>query len=180
MKPCFLVCCLLLSFLSHGADRDSYIKLIQQALDRQPSLCLGEILWPVSITQNESVWVNAKMWALVDAGLVKVTPDKRSWSLTRAGQEEFKKHGDFCYGRIRVKKIDNIANHGHGNTSVIFYYDIENLPSWAKDKSIRGAYTDLDNRVMGIGNARYQADILTNADGSMTITGEPYQLDLFY
>ncbi|MBH2547977.1 CpmK protein [Serratia marcescens] len=158
------------------------MELIQRALDRQPALCLGEIQWPVSITRGESVWINAKMEALVDAGLVKSqqTSARKAWSLTHAGQAEFNKHGDFCYGRIRIKKIENIVSHGYRYKSVIFYYYIENLPRWAKNKSIRVAYSDLDNLVMGIYKDRYQVDIETSSTGSMKIIGEPYQLDLLY
>lgn len=79
-----------------------------------------------------------------------------------------------------MTKIGNIVNHGHNNVSVIFYYDIVNLPIWAKDKSIRMAYTDLDNLVMGGNSARYQVDFLVITGGSMKIIGEPYQLDLLY
>ena len=182
MKYCLLACYLTLPFFSYGSGTDKYMELIQRALDRQPALCLGETQWPVSIARGESVWINAKMEALVDVGLVKaqLTSNRKIWSLTRIGEAEFNKNSDFCYGRVRIKKIENIVSCDGGNKSVIFYYYIENLPRWAKAKSIRGAYTDLDNLVMGIDSARYQADLATSETGSMKVIREPYQLDLLY
>lgn len=182
MKYYFLFWLMILPFFSYGIGNNKYIELIQRALDKQSSLCLGETQWPVSIHLGESTWINAKMEALVDAGLVKsnIKYNRKEWSLTRFGLREFKKNNDLCYGSIRVKNIEKIVNNGNGNESVIFHYYIENLPLWAKDKSIRVAYTDLDNLVMGIDSARYQADFLTKTSGSMRIIGEPYQLDLLY
>ena len=106
--------------------------------------------------------------------------NQKIWQLTTKGQTEFNKHGDFCYGRVRINKIENIIDDGNGKTSVIFYYYIDKLPLWAKHKSIRVAHTDLDNLVTGVNNARYQADFMTTPAGSIKVIGEPYQLDLFY
>ncbi|EJD6611950.1 MULTISPECIES: CpmK protein [Providencia] len=182
MKYFLLACCLIFSTFSQAASTDKYMMLIQQALDKQPPLCLGETQWPVSMNKGGSMWVNAQMEALVDAGLAKSQwiSNQKIWQLTTKGQTEFNKHGDFCYGRVRINKIENIIDDGNGKTSVIFYYYIDKLPLWAKHKSIRVAHTDLDNLVTGVNNARYQADFMTIPAGSIKVIGEPYQLDLFY
>lgn len=181
MRCYLLVCCLTFSFFSHSDNNNEFKKLIQEALDRQPPLCLGETQWPISTIKDDSLWINAKMEALVDADLAKVrlASNKKEWQLTHLGETEFNKNGDFCYGRMEIKQIEDLIEYGH-RTSIIFTYHIENLPSWAMHKSIRVAHTDLDNLIMGIDSARYQTDFTTNSAGSMHIIGEPYQLDLLY
>lgn len=181
MRSALLTLLLLLPGVSYSAP-NPYTNLIQQALDKQPPLCLGELEWPVSMTQSESAWVYARMAALMEAGLVtnKGKSTTKQWSLTSRGEKEFKKNNDFCYGNMRVNKIEQMINNSDDTVSVIFDYRIENLPEWAKTPAIRGAYSEVDNLVTGIKNARYQADFSPQGSGTMTITGEPYQLDLFY
>lgn len=164
------------------SQQNRYVEPIQQALNRQPPLCLGEVEWPVSTEQGGVSWVTGRMGALVDIGFVtqKRRATGQQWLLTPQGKKEFKKNGDFCYGRLRVNNIKEIINNNDGTVAVIFDYRIENLPLWAKSPAIRGAYSELDNLVTGIQNARYQADFLRQANGSLAIIGEPYQLDLFY
>ena len=181
MRSALLILLLLLPGVSYS-NPNPYTDLIQQALDKQPPLCLGELEWPVSMTQSESAWVYARMAALMEAGLVtnKGKSTTKQWSLTPLGEKEFKKNNDFCYGNMRVNKIEKIINNGDDTVSVIFDYRIENLPGWAKTPAVRGAYSEVDNLVAGIRSARYQADFLPKASSVMTIIGEPYQLDLFY
>ena len=182
MKPSVLILLSGLSFLSYGHSRPEINSLIQQALNKQPPLCLGEIEWPQSARQNDSAWVYANMEALSDAGLIilKKTSRKGEWVLTKMGEKEFKQHGDFCYGQMRINKISEVTHNKDGGMSVIFDYRIDNLPQWATTPAIRSAYSSLDNLVTGIKNARYQADFVLNKAGTLTISGEPYQLDLFY
>lgn len=181
MKSTLFILLLILPNLSYSTQ-NSYTNLIQQALDKQPPLCLGEPQWPVSMSQGESAWVYARMAALMEAGLVtdKSKSATKQWSLTLLGEKEFKKKNDFCYGNMRVNKIEQRIDNNDGTVSVIFDYRIENLPKWAQTPAIRGAYTQLDNLVTGIKNSRYQADFSPQASGEMMMIGEPYQLDLFY
>jgi len=181
MKSMIFILSLMLPSLSYSAQ-SAYIDLIQQALDKQPPLCLGESQWPVSMAEKEYVWVYSRMAALMEAGLVtdKSPSATKQWSLTPLGEKEFKKKNDFCYGKMKINKIEQQIHNNDGTVSVIFDYRIENLARWAQTPSIRGAYTDLDNLVTGIKNAHYQADFSPQADGVITIIGEPYQLDLFY
>lgn len=181
MRSALFILLLLLSSVSYSSP-PSYTHLIQQALDKQPPLCLGELQWPVPMAQGKSAWVYARMAALIEVGLVtdKSQSASRQWSLTSLGEKEFKKKKDFCYGNMRVNKIEQIINNSDNTVSVIFDYRIENLPGWAKTPAIRGTYSDVDNLVTGIKSARYQADFSPQNNNAMTIVGEPYQLDLFY
>lgn len=178
-----VLCALLLMLprFSYSAE-NPYTALLQQALDKQPPLCLGESQWPVSITQGGSAWVYARMSALVEAGLVTDHSQSttKQWSLTPLGEKEFRKKNDFCYGEMRVNRIEETIKQDDGTVSVIFSYRIENLPAWAQTSAIRAAFSDLDNLVMGIKNARYQADFAPQPNGAMAIIGGLYQLELFY
>jgi len=168
--------------LSCYAERKSqYLELIQQSLNQQ-SLCLGEKQWPVSIRTGTDRWINAKMEALVDAGLITshVKAGRKIWELTPYGQSSFIKHHDFCYGTLRVKTLKAISIDKTGATYVTFTYYIHALPAWAKNHSVRVANTDLDNLVMGINSVRYQALFDTNKQGKPHLISEPEQLDLLY
>lgn len=169
---------------AHPPPVDQYIKQIQRALDKQPALCLGETRWPVAIGKEgaNTNWITGKMASLVDAGLAtsRIEGRQKIWRLTPTGLTEFKKHGDFCYGRMRVKDIESMTQEQNGGGVIIFHYYIKSLPKWAENKSIRFAYTDLDNLVTGINSARYQVDYQRIGADTIKITGEPNQLDLFY
>lgn len=171
----FLSCC------AHAMDKSPYSDLIQQSLNQQ-SLCLGEKQWPVSIRAGTDVWINAKMEALVDAGLIisHMEAGQKIWELTPYGQALFKKHHDFCYGTLRVRAIKTISSDKEGITYVTFTYYIQGLPEWAKNHSVRIANTDLDNLVMGVDTVRYQALFSSNSQGVIHLISEPEQLDLLY
>jgi len=175
---------MLLFFLSlscHAGQKSQYLELIQQSLNQQ-SLCLGEKQWPVSIRTGTDRWINAKMEALVDAGLIAshVKAERKIWELTPYGRASFIKHHDFCYGTLRVRAITAVSTDNTGVTYVIFTYYIHALPAWAKNRSVRVANTDLDNLVMGINSVRYQALFDTNKQGTPRLISEPEQLDLLY
>jgi len=139
VKSVLFILLLILPSLSYSTQ-NSYTDLIQQALDKQPPLCLGELQWPVSMAQGESAWVYARMAALMEAGLVtdKSKSATKQWSLTPLGEKEFKKKNDFCYGNMRVNKIEQRVYNNGGSVSIIFDYRIENLPKWAQTSVIRG------------------------------------------
>ena len=164
-----------------AGSENLYRHLIQKSLNQQ-SLCLGETQWPVSIKTGRDLWVNAKMEALVDAGLITphVKSGRKIWELTPSGQATFNKHHDFCYGTMHVRDIKSISTDNTGITAVTFTYYIHALPSWAKNHSVRVANTDLDNLVMGSNSVRYQALFNTDIQGTPRIISEPEQLDLLY
>ena len=170
-----------LSFCGHAGDKRPYYYLIQQSLNQQP-LCLGEKQWPVSIKAGTERWINAKMEALVDAGLITphIETGKKIWNLTEYGRRLFSKKHDFCYGTIRVRAISKNQTGKGGITLVEFTYYIDALPAWAKNHSIRVANTDLDNLVTGIDSVRYMAKFSQDSRGKMKMLNEPEQLDLYY
>ncbi|MEC5344289.1 CpmK protein [Brenneria populi] len=182
----FIFLAMLVPFCGYAQSTpvDKYIKKIQTALDRQPALCLGERRWPVAIDRSgvSASWINGKMESLVDAGLIKsrFSGDKKVWEPTPAGLKELKKHGDFCYGRIMVKEIESITPESNGAGVIIFNYSIASLPAWAKNRSVRVAYTDLDNLVTGVNSTRYQVKYRRIGPEAIKIVGEPEQLDLLY
>ncbi|QIK14050.1 CpmK protein [Leclercia sp. 29361] len=158
-----------------------YRRLIEKSLNQQP-LCLGEKHWPVSIKPGSDQWINAKMEALVDAGLITphIETGKKIWNLTEYGRRLFSKKHDFCYGTIRVRAISKNQTGKGGITLVEFTYYIDALPAWAKNHSIRVANTDLDNLVTGIDSVRYMAKFSQDSRGKMKMLNEPEQLDLYY
>ncbi|WP_319927786.1 CpmK protein [Xenorhabdus littoralis] len=182
MRIVIFVLSFFLSGFCYAINEYEYMDKIQKVLDNQPPLCLDETQWPVSINNGDSVWINAKMESLVDAGLVepKMKEHKKIWSLTPLGSKEFKRNGDLCYGRIIVKNIDSITYINEKKGFVIFSYYIKSLPEWAKNKSVRVAYSYLDNIVTGINVAKYQVEFERLSSGVIKITGEPSQLDLLY
>lgn len=170
-----------LSFCSHAGDKSPYYYLIQQSLNQQ-HLCLGEKQWPVSIRAGTDQWVNAKMEALVDAGLITshLKAERKIWELTTYGHTSFTRHHDFCYGTMRVRAIKAVSTDSAGVSDVIFTYYIDALPAWAKNHSVRVANTDLDNLVMGVDSVRYHALFDTDTKGNVRLINEPEQLDLLY
>ena len=170
-----------LSFCSHAGDKSPYYYLIQQSLNQQ-HLCLGEKQWPVSIRAGTDQWVNAKMEALVDAGLITshLKAERKIWELTTYGHASFTRHHDFCYGTMHVRAIKAVSTDKKGMADVTFTYYIHALPDWAKNHSVRVANTDLDNLVMGIDSVRYQALFNTDNQGNLRLISEPEQLDLLY
>ncbi|MWP48095.1 hypothetical protein [Gilliamella sp. Pas-s27] len=47
---------------------------------------------------------------------------------------------NFCFGRIVVDKIDGVDNQLQGMRMVYFYYHMENVPNWIKNKDIYSLY----------------------------------------
>ncbi|GAL58182.1 hypothetical protein EV102420_09_02150 [Pseudescherichia vulneris NBRC 102420] len=158
-----------------------YRRLIEQSLNQQP-LCLGEDHWPVSIKLGSDRWINAKMEALVDAGLITSHAEagKKSWNLTQYGYTSFSKKHDFCYGTMRVRKILKTQQDRSGITLVTFTYYIHALPAWAKNQSVRVANTDLDNLVTGVESVRYIAKFSHDSQGKVCLLNVPGQIDLLY
>lgn len=181
MKCITLILLFSLPLSCNAGQKSQYFELIQQSLNQQ-SLCLGERQWPVSIRTGTDRWINAKMEALVNAGLITshVKAGRKIWELTPYGQASFIKHHDFCYGTMRVRTIRAISTDHTGVTYVTFTYYIYALPAWAKNHSVRVANTDLDNLVMGINSVRYQALFDTNKQEAPRLISEPEQLDLLY
>lgn len=180
IKICYFLL-LLFPFCTLAGHEIQYRQMIDSFLSKRP-LCLGEKQFPVSIRTGSDQWVNARMEALVDARLLTshVESGRKIWRLTPYGQTSFSKHHDFCYGTMRVRKITDHSTDNVGTTTVTFTYFIPSLPSWAKNRAIRFAYTDLDNLIMGGDSERYQVSFYANKHGGVHMITEPEQLDFLY
>lgn len=165
------------------AENDKlYKSAIQQALDNLQPLCLGEKKWPTITYTKGYSWINAKMEALKEAGLItkRVANKNIEWRLTSYGEKQFKKSNDFCYGKFKVNKITEFIINNDDTLTIDFTYLITDLPGWAKNKAVRVAYTDLDNDLMGINHARYEIMFRKEGSGKLTVISQPSQLDLLY
>ncbi|PQQ36977.1 hypothetical protein C6H68_15650 [Photorhabdus luminescens] len=82
--------CFFYLFFCHSGENESFRKKnTKKKLTIKILLCLGETEWPVSINEN-SIWVNANMESLVDAGLVKLDFKRgknKLWNLTKLGKK---------------------------------------------------------------------------------------------
>ncbi|OCG79592.1 hypothetical protein A9G44_01130 [Gilliamella sp. Occ4-3] len=47
---------------------------------------------------------------------------------------------NFCFGRIVVDKIDEVDDQLQGMRMIYFYYHMENVPNWIKNKDIYSLY----------------------------------------
>ncbi|WP_118987151.1 CpmK protein [Photorhabdus sp. CRCIA-P01] len=170
-----------LPFFCHSKEVLIYTKEVQKAIDKTTNLCLGETEWPASNNDN-SIWVNARMESLVDSGLIKsnLKGKNKTWTLTDLGKKEYNKNGDFCYGRMMVKEILNITYINKKKGFIVFNYYIHSLPNWARNKSIRFAYTYLDNIILGINTEKYQIDFEKTNTGMIKIISDPVQVEILY
>lgn len=181
MKTIFIFGLFSLSTYVMAANEDLYRELINSALNHPP-LCLGEHQWPVSIENGRDSWLTARMTAFADAGLIQAHPTsgKTIWQLTKYGKAEHDNKGDFCYGRQLVKNFIHAERIENNSIKLIFSYTIKDLPPWALHKSFRMANTDIDNLIMGIEKAHYQAIITRNRKNQIELVGQPEQLELYY
>ncbi|MDR0217725.1 MAG: CpmK protein [Enterobacteriaceae bacterium] len=177
----FIFLLVFLSFFCHGEGNEIYAKKIQKEIDDKISLCLGEKEWPVPANEN-LIWVNAKMGSLVDAGLVELNAkgNRKEWNLTPLGEKEFNKNGDFCYGRMILKDILSVNYVNKNKGFMVFNYYVDLLPEWAKHKSIRFAYSYLDNIITGINNEKYQVEFEKSNAGVIKIISDPVQVEVLY
>ncbi|EKT62919.1 hypothetical protein [Providencia burhodogranariea] len=181
MRILFIIFIMQFTTQAYSYDNAEYQKKIQDFYNKQP-LCLGPTKWPVSVIIGNDLWLNAKMESFVESGLAfsHLKSGEKIWELSRNGKHEFSKGLGFCYGKIKVKSIENIYTNNQGITIVEFKYLINNLPAWAKNKSIRFSNTDLDNIISGIDNVRYQAIFKWSNRSGLTLYSEPEQVDLLY
>ncbi|MWP48129.1 hypothetical protein GQ589_11915, partial [Gilliamella sp. Pas-s27] len=47
---------------------------------------------------------------------------------------------NFCFGKVVVEKIDKVDDQMQGIRMVFFYYHMENVPNWIKNKDIYSLY----------------------------------------
>jgi hypothetical protein len=59
---------------------------------------------------------------------------------------------NFCFGKVVVEKIDEVDDQMQGMRMVTFYYHMENVPNWIKNKDIYSLYPGyggLEEAVLG-------------------------------
>ncbi|OCG37998.1 hypothetical protein [Gilliamella sp. Gris3-2] len=80
---------------------------------------------------------------------------------------------NFCFGKVVVEKIDEVDDQMQGMRMVTFYYHMENVPNWIKNKDIYSLYPGyggLEEAVLGestIGVHYYSF----GPDGELRLTG---------
>ncbi|MWN90916.1 hypothetical protein GQ597_09405 [Gilliamella sp. Pra-s65] len=77
---------------------------------------------------------------------------------------------NFCFGKVVVEKIDKVDDQMQGIRMVIFYYHMENVPNWIKNKDIYSLYKGyggLEKAVLG-GSPRGAHYYGIKSDGSLS------------
>jgi hypothetical protein len=80
---------------------------------------------------------------------------------------------NFCFGKVVVEKIDEVDDQMQGMRMVIFYYHMENVPNWIKNKDIYSLYKGyggLGKAVLG-GSPRGVHYYSFGRDGELRLTG---------
>ncbi|NUF49368.1 hypothetical protein [Gilliamella sp. ESL0250] len=80
---------------------------------------------------------------------------------------------NFCFGKVVVEKIDKVDDQMQGIRMVIFYYHMENVPNWIKNKDIYSLYKGyggLEKAVLG-GSPRGVHYYSFGPDGELRLTG---------
>ncbi|WJV61404.1 carbapenem biosynthesis protein CpmH [Pectobacteriaceae bacterium CE70] len=177
---------LLMSLFSVDAlaknDSNTYRQLLQDFFGAEPPLCLGERAWPVNSHTHDSPWVSGRLNALVDARLARKTQEGKKiiYNLTPLGEKNWRKYGDLCYGRMHVTRIEKVDHINRELTVVYFYYRLEPLERWARNRSLRFAFSELDNLVNGMDKIRYIATIRETLGGAAKLQDYPTPVELDY
>ncbi|ADU71468.1 hypothetical protein [Pantoea sp. At-9b] len=161
----------LISMMVTASDSENlsvYSKQLKAFYQLEPPCCLGVNEWPVSATIHHSTWENARLLALVDAGLVEiiVNGEKRYFKLTTVGQKNFDRYGDLCYGRVRINNIQKIEPTHRGETNVYFTIRLIDQEEWATNINLRTAFSELDLFISGAARTIYRATF-TNQPGKL-------------
>lgn len=164
-----------------SCKKHNYESIINQYLNDEV-LCVGVTNFPITIYNGKDQWISLKMNALADSNLVKTIKGKQTttWKLTKYGAKHFSKLNGFCYGPMKVYKIDSVKNIRENIVSVTYRYKIIRVPDWAINPSIRFAFTDLDNNLQGNKQSKFVIQLKKNTDDSFKIHQEPVQIDLLY
>ncbi|PWC09428.1 carbapenem biosynthesis protein CpmH [Brenneria corticis] len=170
-----------LEALAQLSEQD-YQQRVQDFFDAEPPLCLGEKQWPVRSPKGDAPWNSGRLQALVDAGLAHATSEgtDRVYRLSPVGDKNWRQYGDLCYGRMQVNGIEKIDRVNQELTIVYFTYRLTPLESWAHNRSLRFAFSELDNLVGGVGTTRYSATIRETLGGAAKLQDYPVPVELDY
>lgn len=184
MKIPVLIAFWLLSPLAawaHLSEQD-YQQHIQAFFDAEPPLCLGEKQWPAYSPKGDSPWNRGRLHALAAAGLANEASEGtgKVYRLTSMGEKNWRQYGDLCYGRMQVSRIEKIDRVNQELTVVYFTYHLTPFESWAHNRSLRFAFSELDNLVGGMENTRYSATIRETLGGAAKLQDYPVPVELDY
>ncbi|WP_224554581.1 carbapenem biosynthesis protein CpmH [Pectobacterium versatile] len=184
MKTSFLIVCgLLLSFgvLAQLSEQD-YQQRMQDFFDAEPPLCLGEKQWPAYSPKDDAPWSSSRLHALVKAGLAYATSKGTDtvYRLSPVGEKSWRQYGDLCYGRMQVNSIEKIDRVNQELTVVYFTYRLTPLESWAHNRSLRFAFSELDNLVRGMETTLYSATLRETLGGAAKLQDYPVPVELDY
>lgn len=163
-------------------SEQDYQQRVQEFFDAEPPLCLGEKQWPVHSPKGDSPWNSGRLHTLVEAGLAYATPEGtgKVYRLSPVGEKNWRQHGDLCYGRMQVSRIEKIDRVNQELTVVYFTYHLTSLESWAHNRSLRFAFSELDNLVGGMETTRYSATIRETLGGAAKLQDYPVPVELDY
>ncbi|MBA0168721.1 carbapenem biosynthesis protein CpmH [Pectobacterium sp. CFBP8739] len=163
-------------------SEQDYLQRIQEFFDAEPPLCLGEKQWPVHSPKGDAPWNRGRLHALVDAGLAHATPEGtgKVYRLSPVGEKNWHQNGDLCYGRMQVSRIEKIDRVNQELTVVYFTYHLAPLERWAHNRSLRFAFSELDNLVGGMETTRYSATIRETLGGAAKLQDYPVPVELDY
>ncbi|GLW39444.1 hypothetical protein Pcaca04_33800 [Pectobacterium carotovorum subsp. carotovorum] len=167
--------------LAQLSEQD-YQQRVQDFFDAEPPLCLGEKQWPVHSPKGDSPWNSGRLNALVEAKLAHETPEGtgKVYRLSPVGEKNWRQYGDLCYGRMQVSRIEKIDRVNQELTVVYFTYRLTSLEDWAYNRSLRFAFSELDNLVGGMETTRYSATIRETLGGAAKLQDYPVPVELDY
>ncbi|MEQ9743052.1 carbapenem biosynthesis protein CpmH [Pectobacterium actinidiae] len=167
--------------LAQLSEQD-YQQRVQEFFDAEPPLCLGEKQWPVHSPKGDSPWNSGRLNALVEAKLAHEMPEGtgKVYRLSPVGEKNWRQYGDLCYGRMQVSRIEKVDRVNQELTVVYFTYRLTSLEDWAYNRSLRFAFSELDNLVGGMETTRYSATIRETLGGAAKLQGYPVPVELDY
>lgn len=167
--------------LAQLSEQD-YSQRVQDFFDAEPPLCLGEKQWPVHSPKGDAPWNSGRLNALVDAGLAYRTSEGTGlvYRLSPVGEKNWHQNGDLCYGHMQVSRIEKIDRVNQELTVVYFTYRLTSLENWAYNRSLRFAFSELDNLVGGMETTRYSATIREALGGAAKLQDYPVPVELDY
>ncbi|WCG82809.1 hypothetical protein [Pectobacterium sp. A5351] len=102
------------------------------------------------------------------------------YRLSPVGEKNWRQYGDLCYGRMQVSRIEKIDRVNQELTVVYFTYRLTSLEDWAYNRSLRFAFSELDNLVGGMETTLYSATIRETLGGAAKLQDYPVPVELDY
>lgn len=163
-------------------SKQDYQQRVQDFFDAEPPLCLGEKQWPVHSPKGDAPWNRGRLYALAEAGLAHATAEGTGivYRLSPMGDKSWRQYGDLCYGRMQVSNIEKVERVDQELAVVYFTYRLTPLESWAHNRSLRFAFSELDNLVGGMETMRYSVTFRETLGGAAELQSYPMPVELDY